>query len=206
MVLSAAAPAAVSWAALAVSLSSLAVALVRFLWERPKLAIDRVPESAADAASYHDDVRSDTTRFVRARVCNKSKFVTARNVQVLAYTVGDRDREYQGLDIRPLRWGSAEGPDEVVVRVDIPPKAERHVDLVEADAGHSGEELDAHVRVGRRPRLEGDRLPSGQNRLFLLATCDDMRSKAFCIDVKIDGTGLDALCAGRVMPRTRGGR
>jgi hypothetical protein len=192
-----AAPAAVSWIGAVVSVLGLVTAVLRFYLGRPNLVFR--PRSSDDpaAASYHDDVGpKDGTgdRFIRARVRNESRFFIARGVQVLAYTRGCDG--YEGLDIRPLRWGSAETGSDIVTQIDIPPKMERHIDLIEV----AGDPRLPRIRVGRQPRLGGDWLPSGPTEIFLLLSCSEAAAKSFgfIADCRAEVT------VGDIAPRSRG--
>lgn len=202
----AAAPAIVSYAAAAVATLALLISVWRFWAEFPRLDLRQEPLVDAhgaplEVAKYHDGIVVDSRQYVRARVHNKSWLGTARGTQVLAYIEPIEEIGYKGLDIRPLRWVSAEENDNPVTALDIPPGVDRHIDLAVCKSEPSpgtddqtrsaAEARKATVGVAREPAGEGHRLPVGQTiPLLLVVACGGRRAGGFEVKVEFDGENL----------------
>lgn len=191
----AAAPAALSYVSAGIALAAFSIVVWRYISERPNLELRQANITAPDGrpyrvADYHDGivvgVGDDRKQYVRARIHNSSRSGTARDTQVLAYT--PKKEKYVGLDVRPLRWGSAETGDERVTELNIPPGAERHIDLVVSERDGPGRS--ARLRVGREPTGDGHHLPRGSTTLYLIVACDGRRAKNYEIDLEFDGDNV----------------
>lgn len=205
-ILATTAPAWVSYGSAIVAVFALLLTVLRLLAEFPKLKLLQKPivdESGTPlpVANYHDGivVHKDGTKrqYVRARVRNTSLIGMARGTEVLTYIPAPSDKpdSYPGLDVRPLRWVSAEQSDAADARVtqlDIPAGVERHIDLAvcEPDPDAPGKRR-AALRVAREPSGKGHLLPRNQEvSMFLLVACEGRRAAAFAMRVLFDGENV----------------
>jgi hypothetical protein len=198
-----AAPGWISYGSAMVAVVALLLTVSRLVAEFPKLKLLQEPvvdKSGAplDVANYHDGIVVDTNgqkrQYVRARVRNTSLIGMARGTEVLAYirATSDKPKSYPGLDVRPLRWASAEYRGTRRPMLDIPAGVERHIDLVvcEPDPRAAGKRR-ARVRVAREPSGEGHLLPENQEiPIFLVVACDGRRAAAFVTHVLFDGENI----------------
>lgn len=205
-ILATSAPAWVSYGSAIVAILALLLTFLRLLAEFPKLKLLQEPIADANrapllVAKYHDGIvvhkNGTKCQYVRARVRNTSLLGMARGTEVLTYIPAPSDKpdSYPGLDVRPLRWVSAEHSDAGVTQLDIPAGVERHIDLVvcEPDPDAPGKRR-AAVRVAREPSGEGHLLPRNQEvSMFLLVACDGRRAAAFAMRVLFDGENVQVI-------------
>ncbi|MBN8869086.1 MAG: hypothetical protein J0H66_04305 [Solirubrobacterales bacterium] len=185
---------------LLIAAAALSITIWRWWVERPSLRLEQErfylrDDCLIETADKHDGIAvqnadgSGCTQYIRARACNDSRGGTARSTQVLAYIPATTG--HPGLDVRSLRWGSAEVGEgaEPVDSLDIPPGVQRHIDIIECSVPESDPSR-AQVRVAREPSGEGHVLGEGTTCIQLIAACEGRGSSGYELEVEFDGRSV----------------
>lgn len=182
------------WLGVLGTLGALVVALALGLglgdWaRRPKLGLHSDRDNPSDRV-VTPDLEGREVGFLRLRVKNTGRS-TARDVQVSVASVDQWVetrrwlRTRAELDGRPLKWGGS-----TQSAVDVPPKAERPVDLlaITRDVARQGAIPMSVYIQGDPPASRANDLPPGGWRIRLMLSADNFSAEQYEMRVMFDGT------------------